>query len=68
MPDQKSYINTDMCLGCGTCEDTCSTSAITVEDQKAKVSIEVCIGCGACVDVCISGAISLVPEDQYPQK
>ncbi|CAL6007310.1 4Fe-4S_dicluster domain-containing protein [Hexamita inflata] len=57
-----------MCLGCGTCEDTCSTSAITVEDQKAKVSIEVCIGCGACVDVCISGAISLVPEDQYPQK
>ncbi|SCY10872.1 4Fe-4S binding protein [Alkaliphilus peptidifermentans] len=51
----------DLCIGCGVCEEVCSTayfkenniekSCIQVEKGEAK-KINVCNQCGACIDIC----------------
>src|SRR5512139_1434258 len=41
-----------LCVGCGTCEDSCFFDARQVEDGTLHLSKERCFGCGRCVEIC----------------
>jgi len=56
----KAFVDSDRCVGCGTCLDVCPACAISVEDI-AEVDPKRCIGCGSCVEQCPSGAVALHP-------
>lgn len=53
----KMKVNKDICVGCGTCVDSCPVSAISMVDGKAEINQEVCIHCGTCIGVCPVSAI-----------
>jgi ferredoxin len=52
-------INTDECVGCGVCVDSCPNEAIEVVDGVAVVNEAECVDCGTCVDECAVEAISI---------
>ncbi|MCK4466924.1 MAG: 4Fe-4S binding protein [Desulfobacterales bacterium] len=54
----KAFVDSESCVGCGTCVDVCPTGAISVE-EIARVDPKRCIGCGCCVDQCPQGALAL---------
>ena len=51
-------IDTDTCIACAACEDSCPLGAISVADA-AVVDEDVCCECGACTGSCPVDAISL---------
>ena len=51
-------VDTDMCVGCGACQEVCPSGAISVE-EIAIIDPKRCIGCGRCVDQCPQGALAL---------
>jgi len=53
-----SHIDESLCIGCGTCAESCQFGAIQVNGY-AQVDSEVCMGCGVCLSHCDQGAISL---------
>lgn len=56
-----SQVDSDVCAGCGTCEDRCPMDAIEVNDDDiAEVKDDLCIGCGVCTPTCPTGAIGLI--------
>jgi len=56
----KASVDPDTCVGCGTCQEVCPASAISVK-EIARVDPKRCIGCGWCVERCPSGALALHP-------
>ena len=58
----KPVINTELCIGCGTCESLCA-DVFKIEDGKSHVINENCESCGCncqeVVDSCPVNAISL---------
>jgi electron transfer flavoprotein alpha subunit len=44
-------VNSDLCIGCGICEDNCAFGAIEVVDGLAVVG-DTCTLCGSCVESC----------------
>jgi len=68
-------INSDECLQCGTCSETCPVKAITDGEDGASpiVNESLCIGCGVCALRCQSESLKLVrrerrvftPEDTF---
>ncbi|WP_027363837.1 4Fe-4S binding protein [Desulfotruncus alcoholivorax] len=57
-------IDTESCVGCGTCADSCHINAISLQDngngtEVPAVNKNLCIGCGACASKCPSGAINM---------
>jgi sarcosine oxidase, subunit alpha len=55
-------VDSDLCRGCGICEEVCPFSIPRVTLQKgglttAKISPTTCVGCGICAGSCPSGAI-----------
>ena len=57
------YVDTDLCTGCGDCEDACHVpGAIVLEGDYASVDQTLCDGCGECVEVCPTGAMQAGPE------
>lgn len=58
--DFKACVDSDRCVGCGTCQDVCPTGAIFV-DEIAAVDPKLCTGCGRCVERCPRGALALHP-------
>ncbi len=57
-------INTDECIGCGICVDSCPQEVLEVVNGVAEVvNEEACIACGDCVEECPMGAIPEVVED-----
>jgi len=55
-----SQVDTEKCIGCGTCVERCPVEAIALnDDDKAEVNEEQCIGCGVCAYICSEAAISL---------
>ena len=62
-----SQVDTDLCNGCGICEDErCPVSAIKVRESVAVVDPERCIGCGLCVTICDVEAVHMVPRHHAP--
>ena len=50
-----------MCIGCGTCIETCHSDAISLnENNKAFIDPSKCIQCGYCVAVCPEFSIRVV--------
>ncbi len=56
----KAYVDSDICVGCGICQDACPTGAISVV-EVARIDPRRCTGCGGCVEQCPRGAITLHP-------
>ncbi|MCX8173424.1 MAG: 4Fe-4S binding protein [Thermoplasmata archaeon] len=52
-------VDLDLCVGCGSCEESCPESAITL-NSHANIDAGRCVECGTCVEVCPQGAISIV--------
>ncbi|MDR2860831.1 MAG: 4Fe-4S binding protein [Elusimicrobiota bacterium] len=51
-------IDSNVCVGCGTCEGTCPVSAISASGDKYAIDSEKCVDCGACEGNCPVSAIS----------
>jgi electron transport complex protein RnfB len=47
-----AVIDSEECLGCGTCIDRCQVGAIAEQDGISVVDRKRCIGCGLCVTGC----------------
>jgi NAD-dependent dihydropyrimidine dehydrogenase PreA subunit len=47
-----AFVEADDCIGCGTCEERCPVTAITLIDDVAVVDEGLCIGCGVCTPTC----------------
>ncbi|MFC1822368.1 ATP-binding protein [Thermodesulfobacteriota bacterium] len=58
-------LNSDLCTGCGMCQDRCQVNAIKLSDETAELVQERCIGCGLCVTTCPSEAIVLIERTEY---
>jgi len=53
-------INVDSCIGCRSCIDECSASAICLNDDDiACVNEDECLDCGECEDTCPNGAVTI---------
>ncbi len=51
-------VDSDKCVGCGACEESCPFGAIVVEDGLAVVG-DGCTLCGTCVDACDVEALEI---------
>ncbi len=56
-------INSDLCVGCGTCVDRCQINSIKLTNNLAKIIQKRCIGCGVCIPSCPEGAIQLIKKE-----
>jgi len=57
-------VESETCVGCGACADSCHIQAITMTDEGngAEVPVvnkDLCIGCGVCSSACPSGALTM---------
>jgi heterodisulfide reductase subunit A len=60
-----SQVDTDKCIGCSLCAETCAFGAIILEQiegkgQKAKNLMASCKGCGLCAAACPQKAIDML--------
>jgi len=55
----QSVIDSELCVGCGTCVEHCQFQAISLVDEKAVIDSTKCWGCGVCVGQCEQGAVSM---------
>ena len=58
-------LETETCLGCGTCADSCHIRAIIMHNEgngteAPIVNKEICIGCGVCVSTCPNDALKMI--------
>jgi len=54
----KPAVDTETCVGCGTCERWCAHDAIHVGPEgKASVDQSKCVGCGRCLTHCPTDAV-----------
>ena len=56
-------INTELCVGCGSCLADCVGDMIRIEDGKAVITNGRCIICGHCFAVCPMHAINIAGWD-----
>jgi len=63
----RAAIDAELCVTCGTCEESCQIEAIQEGDEVYTIDDARCIGCGLCVPTCPEEAISLVKTDYDPQ-
>lgn len=45
-------VDSELCIGCGTCVERCQMNAIKLKNNIAKVITKRCVGCGNCAAVC----------------
>lgn len=54
----KAYINSELCIACGKCQENCRFNAIEFNGEY-KVNLFSCEACGLCQHICPSSAISM---------
>ena len=56
-----SFIDEELCAGCGQCAQVCSFSALALHPIRGKMTVNqvLCQGCGSCAVTCPSGAINV---------
>lgn len=56
-----SFIDEELCAGCGQCAQVCSFSALNLHPVRGKMTVNpvLCQGCGSCAVTCPSGAINV---------
>lgn len=56
-----SFIDEELCAGCGQCAQACPFSALSMHPVRPVMSVNpvLCQGCGACAVTCPSGAINV---------
>ncbi len=53
-------LDTEKCMGCGSCVDVCPHQVFAVEDKKAHIADrDACMECGACAQNCAFQAITV---------
>jgi len=52
-----SFIDEELCVGCGDCILVCPYTAISRIEGKAEINSVLCKGCGTCAATCPAGAI-----------
>ncbi|MBW1723324.1 MAG: ferredoxin family protein [Deltaproteobacteria bacterium] len=55
-------INEDMCVGCGTCEDSCPLDVIYMDEKEQRPYVKYpdeCWHCGSCRQDCPEEAIEI---------
>ena len=52
-------VNTDLCIGCGLCEELCPYGAHKIEKGKSTTIAALCRGCGVCAADCPRRAITM---------
>lgn len=62
--EQQAQVDTELCNGCGSCEDACHfhaiTSTQTTGEFRAAIDPAKCFGCGLCRNNCPQEAIGMV--------
>ncbi len=56
-----SFVDEELCAGCGQCAQVCPYSALTLHPVRKMMTVNpvLCQGCGACASACPSGAINV---------
>lgn len=56
-----SFVDEELCAGCGQCAQVCAYSALTLHPVRMVMTVNpvLCQGCGACASACPSGAINV---------
>ena len=56
-----SFIDEDLCAGCGQCAEVCAFTALSLHPVRGVMTVNpvLCQGCGACSVACPSGAINV---------
>jgi heterodisulfide reductase subunit A2 len=56
-----SFIDEELCAGCGQCAEICTYSALSLHQVRKVMTVNpvLCQGCGACAAACPSGAINV---------
>jgi Pyruvate/2-oxoacid:ferredoxin oxidoreductase delta subunit len=65
----RSFIDADLCSGCGQCLEECPMQNIVLNDSNTAEVRDSCLGCGICTHVCPEEAIHLQlirAEDHIP--
>ena len=58
-----SQVDTDLCMGCGDCNEYCQFGALEVVDDLNRVIYDKCMGCGVCISKCEHEALMLVRDE-----
>jgi Pyruvate/2-oxoacid:ferredoxin oxidoreductase delta subunit len=60
----QAMVDTNTCVGCGSCEEWCQVGAINVSEnsRQAVIDLNRCLGCGVCVSNCPTESISLLKK------
>jgi len=51
------YVDSNLCQGCGVCEEICRQNAIHLYNGKAFIDQTLCTECLQCIEVCPTGAL-----------
>lgn len=64
MPGVKVQVDSQLCVGCGSCVESkcCFVDAISIKEGCVIIDPSRCRACGRCVSVCPHGAITLTIE------
>ena len=56
-----SFVDEELCAGCGQCAQVCAFSALALHPLRGVMTVNpvLCQGCGACAAACPSGAINV---------
>jgi heterodisulfide reductase subunit A len=56
-----SFVDEELCAGCGQCASVCAFGALSLHPVRGVMTVNpvLCQGCGACATACPSGAINV---------
>lgn len=63
LPGISIRLDTELCDGCGLCDERCFVAAMRMENGRPVIGHD-CKGCGRCVELCPRGALSLSLADE----